>query len=377
MSVGDAIVRTVSAGLERPNAPLDRVARLANVPITQYNGPAPRANCPCGSGRQARRCHRGADHSWIAERPPALLTDARTGHANPSCYGRASNDCSEDLTLEHYISDDLLESIAWDGKAVLVRGAAWLPSDAGKPVGVNSLSSRMLCGRHNRALSPLDQMATDYFRYFLEDQLDIFKFLGNDDRQDFARSFIMANGPFMELWMLKALWGAIESKALNVDGRTAYRFRLGVTTEQLAEILWRGADWPPHWGMYVVQDRDHDQPITQRAVRIRLVSDGTAILGGYIQIAGFEYLIAFERPPVNHFFRPGGMAFRRVGFRTHSCKLAAFAWPELGHPMLDVISAVPPSDDFTKPTNPRAAAMRNQIMPGSLNVTSGAIVPTT
>jgi hypothetical protein len=47
------------------------------------------------------------------------------------------------------------------------------------------------------------------------------------------------------------------------------------------------------------------------------------------------------------------MAFRRVGFRTHSCKVAAFAWPELGHPILDVISAVPSHEDFTMPSNPR------------------------
>jgi hypothetical protein len=299
-----------------------------------------------------------------------LLTDARTGYANPGCYGRASNDCSEDLTLEHYISDDLLESIAWDGKVVLVRGAAWLPSDTGKPVGLNSLSSRMPCGRHNEALSPLDRMAADYFRYFLEDQIDIFKFLGNDFRKEFGRGFIMASGPLMELWMLKALWGAIESKALNVDGRTAYRFRLGVTTEQLPEILWRGADWPTHWGIYVLRHHDHDQPVTPRAVRLRLASMGSEILGGYIQIAGFEYPLAFERPPVDHFFRPSGMAFQRAGFSTRSCKLAAFAWPEPGHPLIDVVSAVPPSEDFSTPSNPRAAAMQNQIIPGSLNVTS-------
>jgi hypothetical protein len=104
-------------------------------------------------------------------------------------------DCSEDLTLEQYLSDDLLESIAWDGKVVMVRGAAWRSSDTGKHVGVNSLSSRMLCGRHNRALSPLDKMAADYLRYFLEDQLDIFKFLGNDDRHEFGRGFLMTSGP--------------------------------------------------------------------------------------------------------------------------------------------------------------------------------------
>ena len=138
----------MSSGLRRPVKPLDRLIRVSNVPITQYKGPAPRADCPCGSRQPARRCHCAEDLSWIAQRPPALLTDARTGYAKPGCYGRASNDCSEDLTLEHYISDDLLESIAWDGKVVMVRGAAWLPSNTGTPVGVNSLSSRMLCGRH-------------------------------------------------------------------------------------------------------------------------------------------------------------------------------------------------------------------------------------
>lgn len=308
--------------------------------------------------------------SWIAQRPPPLLTDARTRYANSRCYGRASNDCSKDVTLEHYISDDLLESISWDGKLVLVRGAAWLPANTGKSVGVKSLSSRMLCGRHNRALSPLDKIAAEYFRYFLEDQTDIFKFLGNDSREEFSRGFIMVSGPLMELWILKALWGAIESKALNVDGRTADRFRLGVTTEELAEILWRGADWPPNWGMYVVMNHDHDEPVVPRAARLRLVSVGSEVLGGYIQIAGFEYLLAFERPPVDCCFRPAGMVFQRVGFPIRCCKTVAFAWPEPGHTLFDVVSQVPPHENFAVPSNARAAAMQNQIMPGSLNVTS-------
>ena len=103
----------MSTGLTKPGQPLDKIVRLSNVPITQHDGPAPRANCPCGSGRPARRCHRGEDGSWIAKRPPALLTDERTGYANPRCYGSASKDCSEDMTREHYISDDVLESISW------------------------------------------------------------------------------------------------------------------------------------------------------------------------------------------------------------------------------------------------------------------------
>lgn len=347
---------------------LDAVVRQSPVPITQYYGPAPRALCPCGSGRKARRCHLGEDLSWVAERPPALLTDARTGYANPGCYGRASKDCSDDLTREHYISDDLLESISWDGKAVLVRGAAWQPSGEGKTVGVNSLSSRILCGRHNRALSPLDKMAASFFRYSLEDHLDIFKYLGNDPRPDFPRGFTMVSGPLMEMWLLKVIWGAIESKALNVDGRPAYRFRLGVATEQLAEILWRGADWPPNWGMYILRHRDQDRPVTPRSVQLRLESAGPEVLGGYVQIAGFEYLVAFERPPIDRFYRPAGITFQRAGFPQTSCKMTAFAWPELGHDPINVVSGAPPDKNYAVPSNPRAAAMRNQLRPGSLQV---------
>jgi hypothetical protein len=38
-----------------------------------------------------------------------------------------------------------------------------------KTIGVNALSSRMLCSRHNRALSPLDKMASEFFRHFREE----------------------------------------------------------------------------------------------------------------------------------------------------------------------------------------------------------------
>lgn len=349
---------------------LEKVVRDAEVRDNdRFYGPAPGDDCPCGSHRQAQRCHRASDHSWVAERPPALLTGPRTGYANPGCYARSSNDCREDLTLEHYLSDDLLEAISADNKVVMVEGAAWQGPDAKqKTIGVNSLSSRMLCSRHNRALSPLDNMASEFFRHFREDQLDVMKFHGDN----FTRGFTMFSGPYLELWMLKVIWGAIEAKAMELEGSPAYRFRLGVTTQQLAEILWRGEEWPKHWGMYVLLDRDHDQPVKQNSVRLRLARVGSEVLGGYMQIAGFEFLIAFELPSVRRIYRHCGLTFSRLGFPTRSWKMVAFAWPELGHPIINVISQVPPNLNFTVPPNARAASFYNQILPGSLNVTSGA-----
>ena len=157
---------------------------------------------------------------------------------------------------------------------------------------------------------------------------------------------------------------------MELDGSPAYRFRLGVTRQQLAEILWRGAPWPPAWGTYVLLDRDHDHPLKQNSIRIRPANIESEILGGYVQIAGFEFLISFETPPVRRIYRPCGITFTRVGFPTTNWKMIAFAWPKVGHQIINVVSQSPPNVDFTVPPSPRAASFQNRIAAGSLNVTS-------
>jgi hypothetical protein len=96
---------------------------------------------------------------------------------------------------------------------------------------------------------------------------------------------------------------------------------------------------------------------------------GSEILGGYVQIAGFEFLVSFETPPVRRIYRPCGITFTRAGFPTSSYKMSAFAWPEIGHPIVNVVSQVPPHEDYSVPSNPRAAALHGRIVAGSLNVT--------
>ncbi|NIH96256.1 hypothetical protein FHU31_003212 [Mycolicibacterium fluoranthenivorans] len=152
---------------------------------------------PCGSGRQSRKCHLGKGQRWLATRPAPLLTGPRTGYANPGCYARRSNDCDDKLTREHFITDDVLEAISHNGKVVIVEGASWQgKAQRSKTVGRQGLSTRMLCHRHNSALWPLDKMAAEFFRYLVKDQLDIFKYLGNDRRSEFSRGFVMASGPY-------------------------------------------------------------------------------------------------------------------------------------------------------------------------------------
>ena len=94
------------------------------------------------------------------------------------------------------------------------------------------------------------------------------------------------------------------------------------------------------------------------------------ILGGYVQIAGIEFLIGFETPPVRRLYRPHGLYFMRKGFPVTSWKSIVFAWPDLDHLDTLMVSTAPPSEDFTVSPNPRAASFHHGIAEGSLNVRS-------
>jgi hypothetical protein len=106
---------------------------------------------------------------------------------------------------------------------------------------------------------------------------------------------------------------------------------------------------------------------SHRAVRLRLAHDGSEILRGFIQVWQWEYLIAFERPPVDHFFLSAGLSFRRVGFL-----LAVPNWPPsrgLSQDTQRLMRSARRPRVRRRPSTARAAAKQNRIVRRSLNVT--------
>jgi hypothetical protein len=69
-------------------------------------------------------------------------------------------DCSADLSAEHYISKSVLQAI---GDTVAVSGVPLLSDGQEKEVGINSLTAKILCSRHNSALSLLDSAVGTFF----------------------------------------------------------------------------------------------------------------------------------------------------------------------------------------------------------------------
>jgi hypothetical protein len=147
-------------------------------------------------------------------------------------------DCSADLSAEHYISKSVLQAI---GTTVAVSGVPWpsLPGGEEKEIGINRLTARILCGRHNSALSPLDSAAGAFFEKLQAIEVDL-------QRRSLSRkhSFVLMSGEALELWMLKLACGLFYSKNAAADGARLID-QHQVNEEFVQEALLLGHRAPP------------------------------------------------------------------------------------------------------------------------------------
>src|SRR5690242_12271788 len=116
--------RTVKAAAARTKrllvASLDTgAAGRKGPPMVELNLSDP---CPCGSGKPGGACcWRGPSLGFVVPEANPRPPGPKTGHANPECYARSLNDCSEDISKEHYISRNVLVSFAPTGRFDVVN----------------------------------------------------------------------------------------------------------------------------------------------------------------------------------------------------------------------------------------------------------------
>lgn len=161
-------------------------------------------DCPCGSGKRPRDCHLDPIDGRLRKelrslRPPGPAT----GFAHSRCYLRDTNDCSSKISREHYISDSLLTQL---GNPVRVSGMPWQSAGQRSDVGVGSLTAKILCDRHNSALSPLDTEAALFLAHVRTAFADL-------SRRSLSRKpkYYLVSGEAIELWMLKVATGIYHS----------------------------------------------------------------------------------------------------------------------------------------------------------------------
>jgi hypothetical protein len=195
--------------------------------------------CPCRSGWMVASCCFDKADGKLRKRiksirppPPA------TGYGHPSCYLRGTRDCSEDISREHYVSAAVLEQL---GSPINIIGAPWLKPGQPASYGIGNLVAKILCRRHNQALSPLDQEAAIFFGALARSLSEL-------ERASSSRKYglHLASGSALELWALKVACGfyfsAIAAKD-TVSLSKTHSIDLAKIGRAFFEDDWEGARW--------------------------------------------------------------------------------------------------------------------------------------
>lgn len=290
-----ALLRRVS-----DDAPI-RVSASVKREQTPYAGP--NGPCPCSSGRRHKRCC--AISTMVLNTRPK---GSPTGAAKEGCYAAPLRDCRGKLTREHPVSNAVLKMLASQNNGtLLVANAPWQAAGVSSRLTPGSLASRVLCERHNAALSPLDSLGAELLSYVGAIHRHVRE--GNEPPAPSATF----DGPSLERYALKILAGVTSTGRATVED-----WRVPPTIpEAWMPLLWGDAICRAPEGLYY----DLAASLSGRTAVARThVAYGVygssehQILGGLQLVAfGLQFLLLAPGAPPAPPKQP--MAFRPIGFR--------------------------------------------------------------
>lgn len=242
----------------------------------------PNSPCPCGSGKSASHCcltSKGFRKARTSTTPPL----PRTGYSLKSCYAGPLGDCNSKRSREHYISQSLLHYLNPDNK-VKVSGLPWLEQKE-MVLPSSALASKMLCQRHNSALSGLDAIAVSLFQAFDE------KGAVGSGKQ----LLYIFNGHDIELLLLKILCGVACSRNFPIDDEPD----LSIPNYWL-EILFGQTQFPDQQGLYVCRSPGHrfDGP---DALKLQAIAGRGRLTGMGLWLCGYELILSMSGFPSRSF----------------------------------------------------------------------------
>ena len=241
--------------------------------------------------------------------PPGPVTN----YTHPQCYLSITNDCSTKLTREHIVSSAVLREI---DIVIALEGLPWLQPRQKKHLRISAINSKVLCDRHNTALSKLDKIGTKFFKALK--QFTIASYNGKE-------RLVIVSGRDLERWMLKILYGLLASNSLQQDYGNPIRCNVD---QRCIDLLYEKVPFEQGRGLFVRTDYPGPMP-AQRRLRIRplLKVAEQKLKGIELNILGFDFLLS--TCPINvegGIFRPGFFLFS-----SHTgTKVIRLTWPDPG-----------------------------------------------
>ena len=287
--------------------------------------------CPCGSGLASEGCHlHRPTGKWRLPTYQPPLIGPITGFAHRRCYAANTNDCDNKLTLEHPLSKSILKDIG-GGSTVTASNTYWQKdSPAPTDLPVATMGSRMLCNRHNTALSKLDDTALEVYR-----TLERFQLAQLRHPDPHGNEFNLVSGERFERWILKVLWGMTAGAKTTPGSMKDQRER-----KVFMRYLFRDGLLPRGWGLHLCSLTGSFTRQYKTAMETKIDVRDDTFLAGDVTLGAFTFtftagVVEAGNGAIAH-HRPDGI--RMFSEFDNTCKLLAFAWDHRRHMAANYVS---------------------------------------
>ena len=234
----------------------------------------------------------------------------QASYSNPGCYASSRANCSRKLSGEHFVSESVLRLTG--AKAITTTSYPWNQNGDPRTIGISSFTAKVLCTRHNSALSKSDTAARDFaamMTYFGRQLL-------TDEELNRDSEEVDVPGEELQRWVLKTLITHSETAVLRAGDRIVRRR----DEDRAIEVLFDDARWPRRWGLYVSPSLS--SPLTPAHLRTvyggcqPYVHNDGYLLGGTVWLGGIAFCLALFPPASDDggpfdgaCFRPGAIRF--------------------------------------------------------------------
>lgn len=195
--------------------------------------------CPCGRSKTFVGCCCGRNGTIRASQLNLQPPGPSSGYSREGCYLAKTMNCCPTLTGEHTFSAAILREM---GEFVIV-GSPWDPPETPVAYSEAALTSRVLCKRHNEALSPLDEAAARTYVALKRAALHAYV------RPECEGTLhLLIDGHALELWAIKLMAGKQAADMFRFEGKKV-PFPLGQSERTILDALTTGRVQTPS-GLY-------------------------------------------------------------------------------------------------------------------------------
>jgi len=199
-----------------------------------------------------------------------------------SCWAESIGNCNGGISREHIVSKSLFKS-----PAVSVEGFPWCKG-AARTVGIESLTAKILCQRHNNSLSNLDEEAGALFDAIREWCRRANIRANTSPFSRIARPPTVVNARLLERWFLKTLLNLSLSRQyyIGIHGEEQ-----GVVPLDLVQICYGMRPFEGIAGMYGAA---HAGMIVASHDTLRFVPllRDERVMGGFFEFRGFRFFLS-------------------------------------------------------------------------------------